>query len=107
MAARIIRIATSRFLERDAVSSVARNNYVISAVVSSVDGGHLSNFTHNVANNHNHLVRSQVTVRSSSSSPPVLNTKKKKDDKRSPHSKLLRVCSERNVNSHFAAIEGV
>jgi len=25
--------------------------------------------------------------------------------KRSPHSKLLRVCSERNANSHFAAIE--
>lgn len=97
MAARIIRLATSRFLKRDAVSSVAHNIHVISAVVTSADGGHrIANFTHNVANNHNHnhLVRSQVTVRSSSS-------------KRSPHSKLLRVCSERNVNSHFAAIEGV
>ena len=101
MAARIIRLATSRFLKRDAVSSVAHNIHVISAVVTSADGGHrIANFTHNVENNHNHnhLVRSQVTVRSSSSS---------KDDKRSPHSKLLRVCSERNVNSHFAAIEGV
>ena len=26
--------------------------------------------------------------------------------KRSPHSKLLRVCSDRNTNGHFAAIEG-
>ena len=26
--------------------------------------------------------------------------------KRSPHSKLLRVCSDRNANAHFAAIEG-
>ena len=25
---------------------------------------------------------------------------------KSPHSKLLRVCSERNANPHFASIEG-
>jgi len=45
----------------------------------------------------------QLSFRSFSSSK-----KKKKVDnnKKSPHSKLLRVCSERNSNAHFAAIEG-
>ena len=33
-------------------------------------------------------------------------TKEKNNNKKSPHSKLLRVCSDRNANSHFAAIEG-
>ena len=31
---------------------------------------------------------------------------KENNNKKSPHSKLLRVCSDRNANSHFAAIEG-
>ena len=31
---------------------------------------------------------------------------KENNSKKSPHSKLLRVCSDRNANSHFAAIEG-
>ena len=30
----------------------------------------------------------------------------RKGTKRSPHSKLLRVCSERSASPHFAAIEG-
>ena len=34
-------------------------------------------------------------------------TKKENNNKKSPHSKLLRVCSDRNSNSHFAAIEGM
>ena len=34
-------------------------------------------------------------------------TKKENNTKKSPHSKLLRVCSDRNANSHFAAIEGM
>ena len=45
---------------------------------------------------------------SSQSNNAKLVSKKKKIDnnKKSPHSKLLRVCSERNSNAHFAAIEG-
>eukprot|EP00985_Skeletonema_marinoi_P018902 scaffold10698_cov213-Skeletonema_marinoi.AAC.9 len=33
-------------------------------------------------------------------------TAAEKKESKSPHSKLLRVCSSRNVNPHFAAIEG-
>jgi len=44
---------------------------------------------------------------SSQNSNAKLVSKKKVDNcKKSPHSKLLRVCSERNSNAHFAAIEG-
>jgi len=53
----------------------------------------------------------QLSLKSFSSSQindKLISKKKKKVDnnKKSPHSKLLRVCSERNSNAHFAAIEG-
>ena len=48
---------------------------------------------------------------SQSNNAKLISKKKKKkkkvdNSKKSPHSKLLRVCSERNSNAHFAAIEG-
>lgn len=44
---------------------------------------------------------------SQSNNAKLVSKKKKVDIKKSPHSKLLRVCSERNSNAHFAAIEGM
>ena len=94
MAAR--RLIAIRFLKKES-SSVATHNIRLGG------GYQLRRFQ--VANpsiaTHQHSI-----IRSLSSSQSNAKLVSKKVEKKSPHSKLLRVCSERNSNAHFAAIEG-
>ena len=94
MAAR--RLIAIRFLRKES-SIVATHNIRLGGVAEIANPS---------TTTHQHSI---IRSFSSSQSNAKLVSKKKKVDnsKKSPHSKLLRVCSERNSNAHFAAIEGM
>ena len=99
MAAR--RLIAIRFLRKE--SSIVATTHNI-----RLDGGYQlrqSQIANPSTTTHQHSI---IRSFSSSQNNAKLVSKKKKVDnsKKSPHSKLLRVCSERNSNAHFAAIEG-
>ena len=98
MAAR--RLIAIRFLRKES-SIVATNNI-------RLGGGYQLRQSQiaNPSTTTHQLSTTSFRFSSSQSSNAKLISKKKVDIKKSPHSKLLRVCSERNSNAHFAAIEG-